>query len=124
MRVNYLPRSKHEGDEGKEPAMLHKCANSTCSSVFRYLSQGKLYQVETEFYDQPGKNSGGRDGRSRRRVEHYWLCDECSSFLTLAFEKGRGMIVVPLPQMEGRKKVTPLEISELPQGEADVQYAR
>jgi hypothetical protein len=57
--------------------MLRKCANPACPNLFRHLSQGRI--------------------RSPRRVEHYWLCDECSSLLTLTFEKGRGMITVPIP---------------------------
>jgi len=30
-------------------------------------------------------------------MERYWLCDNCSSLLTLTFERGRGMITVPIP---------------------------
>jgi len=103
--------------------MLHKCANSACSNLFRFLSQGKLYQVETEYLNPPSRNFRIRDGKGRRRVEHYWLCDECSSFLTLAFEKGRGMIIVPLPHMEGRQKTSPVQAAELSKEDADVQYA-
>ena len=38
-----------------------------------------------------------RRERLARRVERYWLCDCCSSLLTLTFERGRGMVTVPLP---------------------------
>src|SRR5438552_4272696 len=38
-----------------------------------------------------------RRTRTARRTEHYWLCDPCSLLLTLTFEKGSGMIAVPLP---------------------------
>ena len=30
-------------------------------------------------------------------MERFWLCDGCSSLLTLTFERGRGMVTVPLP---------------------------
>jgi hypothetical protein len=32
-----------------------------------------------------------------RQMERYWLCDACCSRFTLTFERGRGMITVPLP---------------------------
>jgi hypothetical protein len=83
--------------------VLHKCANPTCSNLFRRLSQGKLFQVEAEYL--PGSSQPAqfaRKSRPLRKVEYYWLCDQCSSFLTLTFEKGRGMITVPL-LFTGRK---------------------
>src|SRR6266567_6961834 len=83
--------------------MLHKCANTSCSNPFRRLSEGKLFQVETEYFSplELQKAHPSRNGRPMHRIEHYWLCNECSSFLTLTFEKGRGMITIA-PQ--GRKQ--------------------
>jgi len=94
--------------------MLQKCANSTCSNPFRRLSEGKLFQVETEYFSSPQFPSkrSVRGGRRMNRIEHYWLCDECSSFLTLAFEKGQGMITVALPGAVGRKTVRALRFEE------------
>jgi hypothetical protein len=78
--------------------MLHKCANPACGSVFRRLSHGKLFLLETE---TPPMISDAapvtRRERSVRHVERYWLCDLCSSLLTLIFERGRGMVTIPLP---------------------------
>jgi len=79
--------------------MLHKCANAACSVPFRRLSEGKLFQVETilpesHSLQRPG---GTRKARSLRKVEHFWLCDDCSSHLTLVFEKDRGIVTVPIP---------------------------
>ena len=95
-------------------SMLQKCANSTCSNSFRRLSEGKLFQVETEYFSSPELPSGraARGGRRMNRIEHYWLCAECSSFLTLAFEKGCGMITVPLPGAVGRKTVRTLSFED------------
>jgi hypothetical protein len=84
--------------------VLHKCANPACSNLFRHLNLGKLFQVETQFFPAsvsrhvPAK----RRARPARRVEHYWLCDRCSLLLTLTFDKGRGMITVPLPAVMGK----------------------
>lgn len=95
--------------------MLRKCANNTCSNPFRRLSEGKLFQVETE-YSAPApvpKLRASGSTRPLHRIEHYWLCDECSSFLTLTFEKGQGMITIPLPGAAGKKTVRALGFDEI-----------
>jgi len=56
--------------------MLYKCANEACSAPFRKLREGKLFQVETEYF--AGQETGSiavRRARTTRRVEHFWLCD-------------------------------------------------
>lgn len=83
----------------RRPSVLHKCANSACSSLFRSLSRGKLFLLDT---GGPAAAASGiapsnRQGRSVRHIERYWLCDGCSSLCTLTFERGRGMVTVPLP---------------------------
>ena len=79
--------------------MLHKCANPACSSLFRSLSHGKLFllDIDSSAAIASGIAPAIRRGRSGRQMERYWLCDGCSSILTLAFERGRGMVTVPLP---------------------------
>ena len=76
--------------------MLHKCANPACSSLFLSLSLGKLFLLDTD-NSAAGNAPAIRRGRSGRQMERYWLCDGCSSLLTLTFERGRGMVAVPLP---------------------------
>lgn len=83
----------------RRPSVLHKCANPACSSLFRSLSRGKLFLLAT---DASAVMASGiapsiRRGRSVRQIERYWLCDGCSSLCTLTFERGRGMVTVPLP---------------------------
>jgi hypothetical protein len=82
----------------EEHFMLHKCANPACRSAFRSLSQGKLFLLETE--NAPVISDAipvHHRERSVRHVERYWLCDLCSPLLTLIFERGRGMVTIPLP---------------------------
>jgi hypothetical protein len=100
--------------------MLHKCANPACTSLFRRLSLGKLFVLETENGDAPIASRSRRD-RSLRHVERYWLCDSCACLLTLTYERGRGMVTVPLPvrnslvhalhltEMQGSMKGSPRE---------------
>jgi len=90
--------------------MLHKCANSCCGNLFRRLSEGKLFQVETEYFDNGVRGNGNNAARTRarRRVEYFWLCEDCASFLSLTFDKAQGVITVPLADTSGRKTVTAL----------------
>ena len=91
--------------------MLSKCANLACSTPFRRLREGKLFQVETEYFDRINLVQPLRKERPLRRVEHYWLCDACSPFVTLTFDRRRGVITVPLPDGVRKKtvKVVPRE---------------
>lgn len=78
--------------------MLQKCANPSCSSVFRRLSDGKLFQVETEYFEKTFRPSPVIPrNKSRRRVEYFWLCGDCASSLSLTFDKTHGIVTVPLP---------------------------
>ena len=75
--------------------MLSKCANPGCSASFLYLHQGKLFRLETggngdvDVADPQGKHSS-------RRLEYFWLCDECASLMTVSFKKGVGVMTRPL----------------------------
>ena len=86
--------------------MLYKCANEACNTPFRRLREGKLFQVETEYIAGRGPSPTlSRRVRPWRRIEHYWLCDACSPFVTLAFDRNRGVVTVPLPDGSGQKVV-------------------
>ena len=78
--------------------MLHKCANPGCIRPFRRLTEGKLFLIEINASCSPGQSGSRRDGQTPHRIEHFWLCEECAAVLTLSFEKGRGMVTVPLPE--------------------------
>jgi len=92
--------------------VLHKCANPACLSPFRKLSQGRLFLVETpplEGCSTPAR----KRGLSNNRIEYYWLCDQCAFALTLSYEKGRGVVAVPRPQLAKRMPVTAVPIREM-----------
>jgi len=81
--------------------MLAKCANPACNAPFLYLREGKLYQMEVGAdaplgtpapNHQPGPTG---DRRPMRRLEFFWLCGRCARQMTLAFDRGRGLMVVP-----------------------------
>jgi len=72
--------------------MLSKCANPACSTPFRYLREGKLFEFDT--YHEPG--SGKASKMSIRRVEFFWLCGECSTQLTVIRDRQRGVVTAPI----------------------------
>lgn len=82
--------------------MLAKCANPSCNTPFLYLREGKLYQMEVgpevprsapQPNDQPGLT---RDRKPVRRLEFFWLCGRCAPKMSLVFQRGYGVTVVPI----------------------------
>ncbi len=98
--------------------VLHKCANPACLSPFRKLSQGKLFLVETEPVDRAESGRTNWRGLSSRRVEYYWLCDQCAFVLTLSYEKGRGVVTVPRPQVAKKIPASAAQGREMPSPES------
>jgi hypothetical protein len=72
--------------------MLSKCANPACSQPFRYLRDGKLFEIETKVGPDP--TVGER--KPSRRVEFFWLCGQCSTQLTVVNDKHQGVITIPI----------------------------
>jgi hypothetical protein len=96
--------------------MLYKCANPACAKPFRRLDEGKLFQVETEYFPASESRQAlpSKRGRMlRHHIERYWLCDSCSSSLTLTFEQGRGISTIPLPGQVTGNRLPSIPISGL-----------
>lgn len=62
--------------------MLSKCLNPACSNPFRYLRDGRIYQLEIP------APSGSTS--TRRRREFFWLCAHCCSTFTVVLREGVG----------------------------------
>jgi len=91
--------------------MLHKCANPDCANPFRRLSEGKLFLLETDGGHAAGDDRNGFS-RQPHHIEHFWLCNQCAAVLTLSFERGRGMVTVPLPVAVRKKPVAAVHFQE------------
>ncbi len=91
--------------------MLHKCANPNCANPFRRLSDGKLFLLETEGNQTPFADQNGF-AHSVHRIEHFWLCSQCAAVLTLCFERGRGMVTVPLAEALAKKPSAAIRFRE------------
>ena len=75
--------------------MLSKCANPSCSTPLVYLREGKIFMMETPLQTQRAAETQAIKPKSVNRVEHFWLCGPCSVELTLAYDRQRGVQVVP-----------------------------
>jgi len=59
------------GKNGAGNAVVSQCANPDCRRELHYLRDGKIYQ----FVLSPETGS--------KRLEHFWLCGECSKTMIL-----------------------------------------
>ena len=74
--------------------MLSKCANPACSQPFRYLRDGKLFEIE--IHSSPDASAAG-ERKPIRRVEFFWLCGQCCTELTVVHDSTQGVITIPIP---------------------------
>ena len=71
--------------------MVTKCANPSCNASFQYLRGGKLFLVD--LHRSHSGSEPDRTGAPERSVEYFWLCDRCSSELTVTVDtSGRAAI--------------------------------
>ena len=75
--------------------MLSKCANPSCTASFLYFHQGKLFRMNVE-KSEPDEAALTRGGKRVRRMEFFWLCDGCSSRMTLEYDQRGGVLVKAL----------------------------
>lgn len=54
--------------------MVSYCANPHCHKPLHYLREGRIFVFEVP--DSPSS-------KRPHRLEHYWLCGECSQIFTL-----------------------------------------
>ena len=105
--------------------MLHKCVNPECTNSFRKLTQGKLFLVETDRAHGAPEPVDWKH-QSQRKIEYFWLCDQCAPRLTLTYQRGRGVVTVPLAEAQ-LKKPPAREFRQLPMRDdvaGDHRYAK
>lgn len=80
--------------------MVSRCANPACAAPFRYLHEGKLFQIERPLNRNAANHNEFPDDATGRKpasqVELFWLCKNCSLTMTLIFEKGGRVVTRPL----------------------------
>ena len=70
--------------------MLNKCANPDCSTPLIYLREGKIFMM-----DQSADPKSKIPVKFKGHVEHFWLCGPCSRHLTVVYQPGNGVWVLP-----------------------------
>ena len=75
--------------------MLSKCANSSCSNSFLYLHDGKLFHMDVIVENEVPQLDGKKHAR---RIEYFWLCNECAASMTLSYRDGVGVVAIPFEQ--------------------------
>ncbi|HKV93203.1 MAG TPA: hypothetical protein VJW20_11710 [Candidatus Angelobacter sp.] len=73
--------------------MLSKCANPSCSNRLVYLREGKIFMMEAAGPSQA--EPATHLPKASNRIEHFWLCGDCSAEMTLAYDRQHGVKVVP-----------------------------
>jgi len=68
--------------------VLTKCLNPACDARFRYLNQGRIFNIEIPFAKTNGE-------RSFAKAECFWLCENCSLTMKVIVDKGT-ITTVPL----------------------------
>jgi hypothetical protein len=78
--------------------MVSKCANPACGAPFRYLHEGRLFNI---FDAVPG---AARTPNHASRTELYWLCNQCVKTVRIVLQEGR---VVTRPLRSGEHQPPP-----------------
>jgi len=76
--------------------MVSKCANPECAASFLYFHTGKLFRIETSSGSERRRATMGLDEVQRRplrRVEFFWLCENCAPKMTLVHDHETGVSV-------------------------------
>ena len=58
--------------------------------MFRYLGEGRLFQVERTA-------KADRGSKSVRKIEHYWLCDRCSREMRIGVLENEALLIFSDP---------------------------
>jgi hypothetical protein len=61
--------------------MLSKCLNPSCSRPFRFMHEGRVFQLEIPTR-MAGSDSVGR------LTEYFWLCAQCCATLKVVMKNG------------------------------------
>ncbi len=75
--------------------MLSKCANPGCTATFLYLRQGKLFRLNVGD-DISVSSSLPPKTKTATHIEFFWLCSQCATELTIDYDRGTGVAVLPL----------------------------
>jgi hypothetical protein len=79
--------------------MLKNCANPQCAKPLHYLRDGRVFVFDAILKSEEG------NGTKAHRLEHFWLCGDCSG--TMMLEQTRNGVRV-VNRTGVRSRPTPL----------------
>jgi hypothetical protein len=71
--------------------VLQERANRGCGTPFRYLHQGKLLEIKTQYRSSPGSEAERNPKNGTGYIQRYWLCAHCAAHVTLFFDRQHGL---------------------------------
>src|SRR3954470_8284530 len=74
-----------------ENQMVSNCANPKCSKPLVYLREGRIFVFDVPLQRLPEEGTG----RGSHRLEHFWLCGECSQTMILQQAGDRSIQLIP-----------------------------
>jgi hypothetical protein len=80
--------------------MVNHCANPQCCKPLHYLREGRVY-----VFDVTRPSANGE--RTVRRMEHFWLCGECSEAYFLEQAEDRSVRISPRRKRPVSNNVVP-----------------
>ena len=85
--------------------MIQKCANPECDAEFRYVSRGRLSSFELRHPIAPCRDIPPAicERKPSHAAIHFWLCENCSSTLSLHFTMKIGLSVVAVSETAGSR---------------------
>ncbi len=72
--------------------MVNHCANPECCKPLHYLREGRIFVFEV-----PDPLAQPKGGKVVGRMEHFWLCGDCSESFTLEQGKEKNVHICPRP---------------------------
>lgn len=83
--------------------MIQKCANPECDTEFRYASRGRLFSFEIRHPAAPCRDVPLTicERKPSHATIHFWLCENCSSKLSLHFTREAGVSVTAISEPLG-----------------------
>jgi hypothetical protein len=84
-----------------EALMLAKCLNPQCDARFRYLNQGRIFNIDF-------RALGTDASHYMKRTERFWLCQNCCQTMKVVVDNG----TVATTPLEPAEIVSSLEREE------------
>ena len=77
-------------------SVLEKCANPVCPAQFRYLQQGRLFELAIQCLESLTGEGNGKLRNGERYAKWMWLCDQCALQMAPRIDARRGVVMESL----------------------------